>query len=319
MLKEIDYLINENRSQMAFYKRVAMFKHVLACYKFERELYELYEGFKYDPCQPRVPSGNPDGGQWATPPRGVALCPTGNDFEDYRRENEHVPGNDELVFKDRIYDQYGKILDQANVFIGGFFDSSDHGNMENSQTLNKNAIGDNYYGSHDVNDRSKISEFEARIPDDKQLNGIGHSWGGDSIADYAIANPGKVKILITLDPVSKFKPNYKKLKESVDFWINVDAVGDPVRGETDGDKIAEVGGDWGDGPEGFADIHIRVPKSHEDVDGMMNSKTPDGRTPQEILNGVEMTMEELLEQILTEGNEDFHLVPSDSESIKPDR
>ena len=76
---------------MTFYKRVAKFKHVLACYEFERELYELYEGFKYDPCQSRVPSGNPDGGQWATPPRGVPLCDSGgNGFEDF----DVVVGND---------------------------------------------------------------------------------------------------------------------------------------------------------------------------------------------------------------------------------
>ena len=41
-------------------------------------------------------------------------------------------------------------------------------------------------------------------------NLIGHSWGGQTAAQAAVDNPGRVNILVTIDPVGYDHPDFAK-------------------------------------------------------------------------------------------------------------
>ncbi len=87
-------------------------------------------------------------------------------------------------------------------------------------------------------------------------NLIGHSYGGDTAAYVALDNPGRINLLITVDPVSVFQPDFEKVGKSVRKWININATGERddtgQRVRTRGDVAAGVGNAWNNGPKDYS-------------------------------------------------------------------
>ena len=274
---------------------------------------------KYDQCQPRVPAGNPGGGQWASPPRGVPLCgggiginyplveegkPNFSEFDEVVDDQaEPIAGKGEVAFVSRIADQYGNVPDQVNIFIGGAGDQDVNGNVQNSFSLNRYSVGDNYYFTND-SEKSVIAFIKDNVPKDIEVNVTGHSWGGDTAAKVALALPNRVNKLITIDPVTTFSdlPKLEKLSDVTNEWVNVNALNSngPSLGDIlNGNLVAAFGG-WDDRPDGLADIHIDASREHSEFDAMMFTTGNDGRSPQDILNGIQ-PIDALVDQILRGG------------------
>lgn len=69
---------------------------------------------------------------------------------------------------------------------------------------------------------------------------IGHSYGGDTAWDVARSTTAGVVCLITVDPVSRFRPRHPPKPASVGFWHNIWIRGWSSRNDT----IADIGGPW---------------------------------------------------------------------------
>ncbi|MEM9149920.1 MAG: alpha/beta hydrolase [Cyanobacteria bacterium P01_F01_bin.3] len=69
---------------------------------------------------------------------------------------------------------------------------------------------------------------------------VGHSYGGDTAYEAIKLINQKVDLLITLDPVSNFRPSQRSKPPNVSTWINVWT----SHSNTGSDVIAEIGGDW---------------------------------------------------------------------------
>jgi pimeloyl-ACP methyl ester carboxylesterase len=232
-----------------------------------------YTGFvlKYNPDQPRVPAGNPDGGQWTSGDGG----------------GDGSNNTATILPKISVPNPSGQPVNQANIFVGGFGDHSANRNVADSTSLNKNVYGDNYYATH--TDGDEISKLISQLPKGQTVNLIGHSYGADTAADVAVDNPGRVNTLVTIDPVSHFPQDFAAIHDSVNTWVNVNAIGNPDSSTLDsavgGNPIAYIGGEWGSEPDNFATIPITAPLNHAQFDAMMNTRGPDGRTPVQIPNG----------------------------------
>ncbi len=149
----------------------------------DEKLYDLYQCIKagYREDQLRVPPGRPDGGQWT--------------------EIGVIPGNENVQLVMTILPPSGKRLNRANIFIGGGGDRDLSGGIvRNSSSIKKNTYGDNYYTTHDMSD--EIIDIVESLPKGRQVNLIGHSWGGDTAVLVAERLPERIHTMITIDPVS---------------------------------------------------------------------------------------------------------------------
>ena len=97
---------------------------------------------------------------------------------------------------------------------------------------------------------------------------IGHSYDGDTAAEVALALPGRINMVITIDPVSLIKPDYQQLSTAT-TWIDVNAVGGSIFQRSN--IIAGFGGAWGSGPNGVAAAYLPVNTVHANFSGMMSS------------------------------------------------
>ncbi len=227
---------------------------------------------KYSPDQPRVPAGHPDGGQWtreggdgATPSAVSAPKPT----------NGHEKPSSALAALPKISvpGLDGKHVNKVNIFIGGAGDQSDSHIVENSSSRSREVHGDNYYANNEQKD--EINALIAALPKDQKINLIGHSWGARRAAIAAVDNPGRVNILITIDPVGYSHPAYDAIRNSVHMWINVNLTGNPNSWRTTvGNVLAGVGSAWNNKPDGHAHVHLRIPLDHEEFSGAMQYTSP---------------------------------------------
>ena len=90
---------------------------------------------------------------------------------------------------------------------------------------------------------------------------IGHSYGGNSAA-RVVAAGHRVDHLITVDPVGRFKANFKNVAKYSGTWTNYVATGGGMNGNN---LVARIGGWYGHKPKGYADHHISVNKDHVDI------------------------------------------------------
>ncbi|MBY0406897.1 MAG: hypothetical protein K2Q01_04345 [Rickettsiales bacterium] len=201
--------------------------------------------------------------------------------DEYRNELERV----------LVPDNQGHIPNRINIFIGG---ADDRGGLVGdhpvyiSDALNKDVQGYNYYTTYDTIDRA-VALIDA-LPTDVQVNIIGHSYGGDTAAKVVIQRPDRINLLITNDPVSWLPPDYEKVRDGVNQWVNVNAIGTPGSTWFDGERLrhggaaAGFGRSWDDAPNGFARVYIEAPYNHVAFDEMMHFNPDHGRSPVEILN-----------------------------------
>lgn len=180
---------------------------------------------KYDPNQPRVPAGNPTGGEWTDDPRWTGI--PRNDFEDYNV----VIGNDlpeaniliergferdgtareAKIFKhvSSVPNERSEKVKKVNIHIGGA-DDDINGNVRNSRTANIDTVGENIYATYNM--RDQIEDYLVEVPDDYEKIIEGHSLGAATAAEIVEKMPeGTVDKLVTVDPVSTiYRPDYRK-------------------------------------------------------------------------------------------------------------
>jgi pimeloyl-ACP methyl ester carboxylesterase len=153
--------------------------------------------------------------------------------------------------------------------------------------LNKNVYGTNYYASWA--DGDDVNKLIRHIPRSRQINIVGHSWGGDTAVNVVIDNPSRINTLITIDPVTRFeRPDFNKVSNSVRNWINVYATGRPDNpigsGLFNGNLIARGAGRWNNDTQGYADITIPAAINHNEFSAGMNVILPNNRTSVQWLN-----------------------------------
>lgn len=145
-----------------------------------------------------------------------------------------------------------------------------------------------YYSWKQLSELVKdINETAEKYPGDP-INVIGHSYGGDTAAAAALQACGKIDLLITIDPVSRFHSrDLRALSRSVDTWIDVNGQGG---GAFQFDNlVAGLGGSWNGGPNGVASLYIEDHfSSHGDFRQMMNASGPGVNSPAQVLGGAPM-------------------------------
>ena len=92
---------------------------------------------------------------------------------------------------------------------------------------------------------------------------------------------GKVAMLVTVDPVSRFPPNFDVVKSHVEKWIDVSAV--PAETANYSDRTAQIGGQWSNALGGNADTIGVADAHHEQFQRMMQLKIIDDKSIEEIL------------------------------------
>lgn len=279
----------------------------------------LEEKAGFDVNQPRVPAGNREGGQWTDDSRWTNSPNDnfdsyddviGNDLPeaDILQERRWV-GRDDVPAKifikeSSVPDEKGEKVKRINIFIGGYDDDTNKF-VRNSDSLKKETVGENYYATENMT--NEIQDFIKEVPPDYEINVIGHSYGGDAAAEIAEELPERsIDNLVTIDPVGRTRPDFKKVKKKVGKWTNVNGVDKVGRERSSGDEIADIGGDWENNVAEDADIYLEAERVHEDFDGMMRTPSDDGRSPQDILNGKKAKMNELLDEIYQDSNNDFY-------------
>ena len=220
---------------------------------------------KYSPDQPRDDHGRWTGG--------------GSGSGDTQPKPDVLP-------KVSVPNANGQVPNQANIFVGGADDKGGIvGNhpVLNSDSLNKNTAGNNYYATHDQLDQ--INAQIAQLPSDQQVNLIGHSWGATTAAQAAVDNAGRINTLVTVDPVGYIHPDYATIGSSVNNWVNVNATGGSF---TEGSNfVAGLGNYWGDTANGYANTPIEAPVIHANFDGMMKTPSAGGKTPQQTIGTIQ--------------------------------
>jgi len=239
--------------------------HEASAYVVSERLRQMQELLaKYDPNQPRVPAGSSAGGQWTS-----------------------VGGGGAEKLQKIVVRRDGIPVEQTNIFVGGADDEDGwFGNhpVQSSDALNKEVYGDNYYATHDQIDA--INDLIRSLPEGRPITIIGHSYGGSTAAGAILANPGRVGVLVTIDPVGDDRVDYDTIQSSVGNWINVNAVRRPDSSRFAlGNIVAYLGGSWDNDPQGHADTFISAPFDHPDFNSMMNHPSVNGFSAVNILNG----------------------------------
>lgn len=111
---------------------------------------------------------------------------------------------------------------------------------------------------------------------------VGHSWGGDEAAKLALRWPGRVRRLITLDPVGLRGPARIARLRGTD-WVDVQATGGGPWERSN--IVARIGRPYGRRAVEAARVGIVAPVTHADARGMLLAKAPDGRSVLQIILG----------------------------------
>jgi pimeloyl-ACP methyl ester carboxylesterase len=101
---------------------------------------------------------------------------------------------------------------------------------------------------------------------------VGHSYGAATAVKVTAAAPKtlgrNIDLLITVDGVSRFSGrNFSGAAAGSDRWVNIVA---DRQGVSSGNRIANLGGTWGNAPGQSADSNISVVGNHEDFGKLLN-------------------------------------------------
>jgi hypothetical protein len=168
----------------------------------------------------------------------------------------------------------------AVMFIGGL-DDSRYKNVNNEslkQYRSAHPFQNVRYYAWD--ERPRIEREILGLPADRSVTLIGHSYGGDTGAKVVTDLPGRVRQLVTADPVSDFgigsifdSRGYDAVERSTPDWADINSTGGPR--DNGSNIVAGVGGDWGDGPSGTASEYLTSPNTtHADFWDMLQSVWP---------------------------------------------
>ncbi|MGF1865980.1 hypothetical protein L4D15_12020 [Enterovibrio norvegicus] len=180
---------------------------------------------------------------------------TSRQTEEYlnRPRNAFVePENPDYYRSQGVLDSQAVQIEKKKVlaFVGGAGDSSMHGTVKN--------IAAEQGGIYFTWDQGK--KLAAWIDENKNnsIRLIGHSYGGDTAATV-VSKGHKVDVLVTVDPVSHFRPDFEKVAANSGKWINYDSVSKDI---TWNNTVGAIGGDWDSAPKKYADEHIESDLGH---------------------------------------------------------
>jgi hypothetical protein len=145
------------------------------------------------------------------------------------------------------------------AFVGGLGDSGS-GLIKGAYDAYKKPDGSVAYFAFDQADA--LAAFIKASNGDVTV--VAHSYGADTAAKVVAAG-NQVRQLITLDPVSRIRPDYAKVAANASQWIDFNAVGG--HSSDFSNFVAGLGGAWGNAPAGFADQLFVVDASHARVGG----------------------------------------------------
>ena len=91
---------------------------------------------------------------------------------------------------------------------------------------------------------------------------IAHSWGAKAAA-RVVAEGAEVDKLVTVDAVSRRRPDFRRVAENVGVWHNYDSSSRRVFDLSN--IIGWIGGPWNDAPEDFANSHDRRNLTHAGI------------------------------------------------------
>ncbi|CFU06544.1 YD repeat-containing protein [Burkholderia pseudomallei] len=168
-----------------------------------------------------------------------------------------------------------------DIFVGGFGDGSSGIVQGFYSTYHQKNPDSSYYS---WKDEAAILKDIANTPEGDPIHLIGHSYGGDTAAKAAMKACRKVDLLITIDPVSRHRPDMQSIASSVGTWVDVDAEGgNPFQPSN---FISGLGGAWNGAPSGIADSYIQDNGvNHEDFGAMMNASGPGVNSALQVLQG----------------------------------
>lgn len=169
-----------------------------------------------------------------------------------------------------------------DIFVGGFGDSRSQIVQGYYATYHQHHPDSAYY---QWTQQSAIEQDINSTPAGDPVNLIGHSYGGDTAAAAALNTCGRVNLLITIDPVSRFHyRGMQNIANAVNNWVDVNAQGgSPFQPSN---FIAGIGGAWNGSPNGIANTYMQDDLvNHEDFSQMMNASGPGVSSPAQVLQG----------------------------------
>jgi hypothetical protein len=214
----------------------------------------------FDPSQLQVPGDNALLGA----PRLRALV---DNFEtpDTAGQPTNMPGA--TLF-------FGGAEDQSGPFASHIVQNYATGVSEGHPTANVQ-----YYGQQNADIGSAVKYVQDNVPPGQPITLVGHSLGGNTAAQVAIAlnRPNDVN-LITIDPVSgghldniigpSRDETFNQAHNATAYWANVSATR-PTPWHIP-NLIADIGGPWNDGPNGYADDQLTADVDHEQFGRMLH-------------------------------------------------
>jgi len=127
-----------------------------------------------------------------------------------------------------------------------------------------------------------LQDWFDSLSDNMPVTVIGQSLGGWQAAVAAMANPGTIDTLITIDPVSEgWAPSFiqdmafQRIENSVGTWIDVSQNPSGLQ-YVQGFGFITI---WGSGPNGIADVYVPTNLPHADIRDTMSLLQNDGYLP----------------------------------------
>ena len=120
------------------------------------------------------------------------------------------------------------------------------------------------------NQKGDVEDYINSLDSTASITVIGHSYGGDTGAEVAKDMPGRIDVLITVDPVGHVGNSFlTAVSQSVNVWIDVNSTGGSSFERSN--IIAGLGGSYGSSPQGFSTEFMPVAVPHWDFPDMMRA------------------------------------------------
>lgn len=129
----------------------------------------------------------------------------------------------------------------VKIFIGGGGDTW-FGHIVESYAADYARLNPSYECSYfSWTDRGDIRKLLDQLPNDAAISVVGHSYGGDTA--FSAIQGRTIDLLISIDPVGRFKASWTSVRPHCKTWLNVRAEPSDARRTSD-DTIAAIGGKY---------------------------------------------------------------------------
>ncbi|HEU0042981.1 alpha/beta hydrolase [Sphingomonas sp.] len=175
----------------------------------------------------------------------------------------------------------------CKIFVGGGFDDHVTHIVENyaARYATANPAAQVHY--HSWKRGGAIRAIIDGLTPQDRVTLIGHSYGGDTAFSVVTATARAVDILVSIDPVGRFRPAWTTIRAKARVWLNVRAEPSAERRTFD-DTIAWIGGQYprppAPGQAGAPDFGIIANATHGAFSTMMNASMA-GRSGRQLLGG----------------------------------